>query len=362
MAAVITKTIQITDPTNADDITKNYAKGSEWTNTLSGEKWILVDNSIGAAVWGGLSSSVKLMADTPPSNPDNGQEWQDTTTGLDYTWYEDGDSGQWVLQQQGGGIPAPTKVVADTPPLSPVQGQEWYDSSTGFDYTFIDDGTSQQWVAITSQNDGGISEAPNDGSQYARKDGDWELVQSDVVNDSTPQLGGNLDAQSTYRINNLVDPAVAQDAATMNYVDTVAGSSGLPSGTVLGFFQAAAPSGWVQNTAASINDRMMRVVNTAGGGTAGSDSPIVNNIIPRHNHSGTASSGGSHTHTIDRIADSGSEQDPGIPQSPSNAIGTWSGVVNASGSSHTHSLSINNTGTSGGWTPRYLNMIICVKS
>ena len=40
-----------------------------------------------------------------------------------------------------------------------------------------------------------------------------------VVEDTTPQLGGNLDAQ-TFRINNLGDPILAQDAASKNYVDT----------------------------------------------------------------------------------------------------------------------------------------------
>jgi hypothetical protein len=41
----------------------------------------------------------------------------------------------------------------------------------------------------------------------------------DVVTDTTPQLGGNLDAL-TNKIVNLSDPTSAQDAATKNYVDT----------------------------------------------------------------------------------------------------------------------------------------------
>lgn len=46
-----------------------------------------------------------------------------------------------------------------------------------------------------------------------------------VVDDASPQLGGNLDAQSTYRINNLVDPSAAQDAATKAYVDASGGGA-----------------------------------------------------------------------------------------------------------------------------------------
>jgi len=44
---------------------------------------------------------------------------------------------------------------------------------------------------------------------------------SNIVQDLTPQLGGNLDAQ-TFQINNLADPILAQDAATKAYVDSVA--------------------------------------------------------------------------------------------------------------------------------------------
>ncbi|QBP05809.1 tail fiber protein [Synechococcus phage S-B28] len=41
----------------------------------------------------------------------------------------------------------------------------------------------------------------------------------DVVTDTTPQLGGDLDAQNN-KITNLAEPTNVQDAATVNYVDT----------------------------------------------------------------------------------------------------------------------------------------------
>lgn len=55
----------------------------------------------------------------------------------------------------------------------------------------------------------------------------WSTPLNNVVEDTTPQLGGNLDAQSNL-INNLTDPVLAQDAATKAYVDAnVSSGSGI---------------------------------------------------------------------------------------------------------------------------------------
>lgn len=52
---------------------------------------------------------------------------------------------------------------------------------------------------------------------------------------------------------------------------SLTGVSSIPSGTTAMFFQGSAPSGWTQNTDASINTTTMRVVTGSGGGTGGSD-------------------------------------------------------------------------------------------
>jgi hypothetical protein len=49
------------------------------------------------------------------------------------------------------------------------------------------------------------------------------------------------------------------------------GVSSIPSGSTALFFQGSAPSGWTQNTSATINTTTLQVVTGSGGGVAGSD-------------------------------------------------------------------------------------------
>jgi hypothetical protein len=52
---------------------------------------------------------------------------------------------------------------------------------------------------------------------------------------------------------------------------TLTGVSSIPAGTTALFFQGSAPSGWTQNTDASINTTTMRVVTGTGGAVGGTD-------------------------------------------------------------------------------------------
>ncbi|RKZ80982.1 MAG: hypothetical protein DRQ35_01200, partial [Gammaproteobacteria bacterium] len=72
----------------------------------------------------------------------------------------------------------------------------------------------------------------------------------------------------------------------------------LPPGTKLLFAQASPPTGWTQDTTDTANNRMLRVVNTSGGGVAGSDSPILNDKIPTHNHTASSIGAGEHEHHL----------------------------------------------------------------
>lgn len=191
------------------------------------------------------------------------------------------------------------------------------------------------------------------------------------------------------------------------------GWSAIPSGTRMPFAQAAAPTGWTQDTTDAATNRMLRVVNTAGGAMGGSHSPILNNVVPSHSHgysgtsagqsadhahytSGTSagmSANASHGHTVsdpghahsynqatggtskpngggtvpftDSTASTSGGSGTGISISGTNTDhthtwGGWSGGVNA-GHSHTYSGTTDNGSSATNWAPRYIDMIICAK-
>ena len=203
---------------------------------------------------------------------------------------------------------------------------------------------------------------------------------------------------------------------------TAAGLNGnwaqLPAGTRMPFAQAAAPTGWVQDVSDNANNRMLRVVSTAGGGVAGTHSPILNNVVPSHTHTYSGTSGGhntdhahlvsantggmsananhshgitdaGHSHTQDgsiggTFAYSGGGGNAGVgtplmADASTSNVGTgisinwsntdhghyfsvWSGGVNTD---HNHGYSGTTTGggsSATNWSPRYIDMIVCAKS
>ena len=144
------------------------------------------------------------------------------------------------------------------------------------------------------------------------------------------------------------------------------------SGTRMPFAQAAAPTGWTQDITDNANNRMLRVVDTAGGGVAGTDSPIVNSTtMVAHTHTFTGSAMATHNHT-----DSGHSHTintyNSLTQGGPNATNAWFNV-NAAGSTSSAQANIQpasagtpagtNSSTTGvSWTPRYIDMIICSKN
>jgi hypothetical protein len=177
-----------------------------------------------------------------------------------------------------------------------------------------------------------------------------------------------------------------------NSTNTAWTDLGFPTGTVMLFAQAAAPTGWTQNAADISNNRMLRVVNAsttvngAGAATGGSHDPYQCTVVASHTHTvttGTESADHAHsawtggrnaTHNHDYVRTNfGGSWGAG----PFGALGSgeYGTTTGADNQDHSHAVGVGgrtaahtHTGTSDAnagaatWTPRYTNLIMCIKN
>jgi len=124
----------------------------------------------------------------------------------------------------------------------------------------------------------------------------------------------------------------------------------VPPGTVMVFFQAAAPGGWTQ--VVSQNDSALRVVNTAGGGTGGSN-PV--------------SAGLSHTHVLSGNTDIATLENRQVVVSGGGQTGQkfmddfGDATKNKAVDDHYHTYGSTIVGTAAP-VIQYINVIICSKN
>lgn len=111
-----------------------------------------------------------VAGETPPPLPEPGFEWFDTSTGLNYRYYNSewveigagggsrgasayeiallngfiGTEAQWLASLQGA--PDTSFIASTTAPISPEVGDEWLNLNTGIQYRYISDGNTSQWV------------------------------------------------------------------------------------------------------------------------------------------------------------------------------------------------------------------------
>ena len=159
-----------------------------------------------------------------------------------------------------------------------------------------------------------------------------------------------------------------------SYSDAVALAVAIiPSGTRMPFAQASAPTGWTQAVTDNEDNRMLRVVNTmgGGGGAGGSHSPILNTVVPAHTHTFTTGAESAththndngHTHGISSGADgSRGNAGSGVPLYGGGTSSVGYASLSAETALHTHSgTTVANPGAAN-WMPRYIDMIICAKN
>jgi hypothetical protein len=163
--------------------------------------------------------------------------------------------------------------------------------------------------------------------------------------------------------------------ATTAFVIANATASPIPSGSVMLFYQANAPTGWTKVT--TQNDKALRVVSGTGGGTGGTTafSTVFANQTVSTSISISGTSGAttlstsqipSHTHTWGPQITVGAEGgNSGVANSTtSNSPVDGTTGATGGGGSHTHSFSGSGSGTSSAVTlnVQYIDIILCSKN
>ncbi|WAK01869.1 hypothetical protein [Methylobacter sp. YRD-M1] len=205
-----------------------------------------------------------------------------------------------------------------------------------------------------------------------------------IKNDSTGTLTVGTNGQSNITCNasgSVTIPTLTTTTATITNLTVGGVAMPFPSGTRALFAQSTAPTGWTQVTTDEANNRMLRVVNTSGGGTGGTHSPILMNVVPAHTHGFTTggvsadhthtfstNTTGDHTHTgamgghAAGTAFGGGGVDHVSTNTGTSGAHSHSGTTNGMNVDHTHSGSTDNGSSQTNWTPKYINIIICSKN
>lgn len=215
------------------------------------------------------------------------------------------------------------------------------------------------------------------GTTISDLDTTWPLSSDPVSSgdDHIRLLKSVLQSQFTGGASGL-DAPVTVSAVEMNYLDGVTGNiqaqldaitgatGAIPSGTVMAFFQAAAPVGWTQ--VVSQDDAIMRVVSTAGGGSGGTSnfSDFGNHVHGTNGHALVEGEMPAHAHNL--LASGQPFEVNNAAGGAGNNLGGFVGGVNAlnaqvsastgGGAAHSHG---DTNGTS--FAPKYIDMILASK-
>jgi hypothetical protein len=155
-------------------------------------------------------------------------------------------------------------------------------------------------------------------------------------------------------------------------------TTSIPSGSVVLFYQSAAPTGWTQVT--SLNDYDLRLVSGAGGSTGGTTaySSVFTNQTPSISVGGLSAGATtlstammpSHNHLVPIFA-ANSNRPYGyaclsgagayLPNENTDSRGCYTSST-GSGNSHSHSISGSASSSAITLNVRYANIIICSKN
>jgi hypothetical protein len=161
---------------------------------------------------------------------------------------------------------------------------------------------------------------------------------------------------------------VFNDATVQTTAFTGAGAAVIPTGSVMLFFQAAAPTGWTQVT--TQNNKALRVVSGTGGNTGGS--VTFTTAFASQAVSGTVGTSGAttlstsqipaHSHNAYRNDESSAIFTPALTLAGNNTtVQNLVTLETGGGGSHTHAGG-SFSGTAINLAVQYIDIIICSKN
>lgn len=122
------------DPTVNDDSTLDYSPGSKWLNTSTGREFVLVDDSVGAAVWRSLEPNLDTSAPTVTDDVNSGffvgSRWIDTAANKEYVCTDNSaGTANWIetteLAIQGVSISGGAPSTGDSLIATSASTAEW---------------------------------------------------------------------------------------------------------------------------------------------------------------------------------------------------------------------------------------------
>ena len=203
-----------------------------------------------------------------------------------------------------------------------------------------------------------ISQFPAN-ERAARKAGqDSALVEHDATSSGRHKIGvgddAGRDAITDWPIGALWLNTEGAFKGLLQFVKSIAPvvfeNLGIPGGTKMLFVQAAAPVGWTLD--ATHNDKVLRINDTTGGGSAGSWTITGVTVA---SHVLTTSEMPAHTHTEVRETSTTALASGGVSPVMFNPLTVNSGSTGGS-VGHVHGLT-----SDGNWRPAYVDAIICTK-